>query len=90
MANVVFVTWAGGGNLPPAFGIAADLAVRGDFVQFLGDAGQRHPHLRLGSTRRRRDSPACGGVARVLTASMAAGHRSLSFAKLVGCPDAGG
>ena len=30
MPNIVFVTWDGGGNLPPAIGIAAELQRRGD------------------------------------------------------------
>jgi UDP:flavonoid glycosyltransferase YjiC (YdhE family) len=41
MASVLFVTWDGGGNLPPALGIAAELTRRGDSVRFLGHEGQR-------------------------------------------------
>jgi hypothetical protein len=29
MASILFVTWDGGGNLPPALGIAAELRERG-------------------------------------------------------------
>lgn len=46
MARVVFVTWDGGGNLPPALGIARVLAGRGHVVEFLGHASQRE---RIGS-----------------------------------------
>ncbi|MEO6204117.1 MAG: glycosyltransferase, partial [Mycobacteriales bacterium] len=42
MGNVLFVTWDGGGNLPPALGIAQELADRGDQVRFLGHEQQRH------------------------------------------------
>lgn len=41
MGNVLFVTWDGGGNLPPALGIAHELAGRGDHVRFLGHEQQR-------------------------------------------------
>ena len=41
MSNVLFVTWDGGGNLPPALGIAAALAGRGHAVRFLGHERQR-------------------------------------------------
>jgi UDP:flavonoid glycosyltransferase YjiC (YdhE family) len=40
MAHVLFVTWDGGGNLPPALGIAAELQRRGDSVRFIGHAQQ--------------------------------------------------
>ena len=40
MANVLFVTWDGGGNVPPALGIAAELAARGHGTHFLGHASQ--------------------------------------------------
>jgi UDP:flavonoid glycosyltransferase YjiC (YdhE family) len=36
MRNVLFVTWDGGGNVPPALGIAAELQRRGDRVRVLG------------------------------------------------------
>lgn len=42
MANILFVTWDGGGNLPPALGIATELQRRGDTVRFLGHAQQRN------------------------------------------------
>jgi UDP:flavonoid glycosyltransferase YjiC (YdhE family) len=41
MADVLFVTWDGGGNVPPALGLAAELAARGHAVRFLGHAQQR-------------------------------------------------
>ncbi len=41
MANILFVTWDGGGNLPPALGIAAELRDRGEQVRFLGHQQQR-------------------------------------------------
>lgn len=41
MANVLFVTWDGGGNLPPALGIGAELRRRGHSVRFLGHPQQR-------------------------------------------------
>ena len=41
MSEVLFVTWDGGGNVPPALGIATELAARGHSVRFLGHAGQR-------------------------------------------------
>ncbi|MFF3561588.1 glycosyltransferase [Streptomyces sp. NPDC002574] len=41
MARILFVTWEGGGNVPPALGMAAELARRGDTVRFLGHPQQR-------------------------------------------------
>jgi UDP:flavonoid glycosyltransferase YjiC (YdhE family) len=41
MAGILFVTWDGGGNLPPALGIAAELRDRGEQVRFLGHEQQR-------------------------------------------------
>jgi UDP:flavonoid glycosyltransferase YjiC (YdhE family) len=41
MASILFVTWDGGGNLPPALGIAAELQERGNRVRFLGHEGNR-------------------------------------------------
>ena len=41
MAEIVFVTWDGGGNLPPAVGIAGELVRRGHQVWFLGHERQR-------------------------------------------------
>lgn len=43
MAGILFVTWDGGGNVPPALGIAAELRRRGEEVRFLG-----HPQQRAG------------------------------------------
>jgi UDP:flavonoid glycosyltransferase YjiC (YdhE family) len=48
MANILFVTWDGGGNLPPALGIAAELHERGDTVRFLGHEQQRDTIERAG------------------------------------------
>jgi UDP:flavonoid glycosyltransferase YjiC (YdhE family) len=42
MAEILFVTWDGGGNVPPAVGIAAELQRRGHHVRFLGHETQRH------------------------------------------------
>lgn len=41
MAEILFVTWDGGGNVPPALSIAAELAARGHGVRFIGHRGQR-------------------------------------------------
>ena len=38
MADILFVTWDGGGNVPPALGIARELQRRGHAVRFLGHA----------------------------------------------------
>ncbi|MDQ6774122.1 MAG: hypothetical protein M3024_14260 [Candidatus Dormibacteraeota bacterium] len=40
MSKILFVTWNGGGNVPPALGIATALARRGHRVGFLGHAQQ--------------------------------------------------
>jgi UDP:flavonoid glycosyltransferase YjiC (YdhE family) len=36
MSNVLFITWDGGGNVPPALGIAAELQQRGHRVRVMG------------------------------------------------------
>lgn len=41
MSEILFVTWDGGGNVPPATGIAAELGTRGHTVRFLGHEGNR-------------------------------------------------
>jgi MGT family glycosyltransferase len=41
MARFTFVTWDGGGNLPPAVGVAQELMARGHEVRFLGYLCQR-------------------------------------------------
>ncbi len=41
MSRFTFVTWDGGGNLPPAVGIAQELMARGHEVRFLGYLSQR-------------------------------------------------
>jgi UDP:flavonoid glycosyltransferase YjiC (YdhE family) len=41
MSEILVVTWDGGGNVPPALGIAAELAARGHGVRLVGHARQR-------------------------------------------------
>lgn len=41
MVNALFVTWDGGGNLPPALDIAREVVRRGGTVRFLGHETQR-------------------------------------------------
>ena len=41
MARIAFLTWAGGGNVPPAIGIAQALVARGHQVSFWGYEAQR-------------------------------------------------
>lgn len=41
MANILFVTWDGGGNVPPALGIASELQTRGHSIRFMGHASQQ-------------------------------------------------
>lgn len=41
MAEVLVVTWDGGGNVPPAVGIATELRRRGHAVRFVGHARQQ-------------------------------------------------
>ena len=43
MAEILFVTWDGGGNVPPATAIAAELRRRGHRVRFVGHTSQRAP-----------------------------------------------
>jgi UDP:flavonoid glycosyltransferase YjiC (YdhE family) len=40
MSDVLFVTWDGGGNVPPALAVARELGARGHTVRFLGHATQ--------------------------------------------------
>ncbi len=40
MADILFVTWDGGGNVPPALAIARELRSRGHGIRFLGHAAQ--------------------------------------------------
>jgi UDP:flavonoid glycosyltransferase YjiC (YdhE family) len=40
MPNILFVTWDGGGNVPPATALAHELVRRGHTVRFLGHASQ--------------------------------------------------
>lgn len=44
MSNLLFITWDGGGNVPPALGIAAELQRRGHRVRVMGHPGQ-HPDV---------------------------------------------
>lgn len=41
MPEILFVTWDGGGNLPPALLLGTELAARGHRVRVLGHAGQQ-------------------------------------------------
>ena len=41
MTRFAFVTWDGGGNVPPAIGIAQELAARGHSIDFIGYEVQR-------------------------------------------------
>jgi UDP:flavonoid glycosyltransferase YjiC (YdhE family) len=41
MAEILFVTWDGGGNVPPALGIATELTARGHAVRVLGHQSQQ-------------------------------------------------
>jgi UDP:flavonoid glycosyltransferase YjiC (YdhE family) len=41
MSEILFVTWDGGGNVPPALAIADELVTRGHRVRFLGHTAQR-------------------------------------------------
>ncbi len=40
MSEILVVTWDGGGNVPPALGIAAELSTRGHHVRFMGHRSQ--------------------------------------------------
>jgi UDP:flavonoid glycosyltransferase YjiC (YdhE family) len=48
MANLLFVTWDGGGNVAPAVEIAGALVRRGDRVRFLGQPSQSEAIRRAG------------------------------------------
>jgi UDP:flavonoid glycosyltransferase YjiC (YdhE family) len=41
MPRILFATWDGGGNLPPALGVARELKARGHEVTFIGHAALR-------------------------------------------------
>lgn len=41
MAEIIIVTWDGGGNVPPALAIAQELAARGHGIRVLGHRSQR-------------------------------------------------
>lgn len=48
MAEILFVTWDGGGNVPPAVGIAEELVARGHQVRFMGHETQTAAFAELG------------------------------------------
>ena len=48
MGEILFVTWDGGGNVPPAVGIATELKRRGHIVRFAGHPGQHESLTRAG------------------------------------------
>ncbi len=48
MSDILFVTWDGGGNVPPAVGIGRELMARGHTVRFLGHPGQAASFARHG------------------------------------------
>ena len=68
MSDILFVTWDGGGNVPPALGIARELRDRGHTVRVLGHAAQAdalaaagvevvHPRHARSFSSRARNSP---------------------------------
>ena len=48
MAEILLVTWDGGGNVPPAVGIAEELVARGHVVRFMGHGRQAPAFARRG------------------------------------------
>ena len=48
MSDILFVTWDGGGNVPPALGIARELRDRGHAVRILGHARQHDSFVAAG------------------------------------------
>jgi len=48
MGEVLFVTWDGGGNVPPAVGVATELRRRGHGVRFLGHRSQADAFAQAG------------------------------------------
>lgn len=50
MSTFLFVTWDGGGNVPPATAVAGELTRRGHAVRFLGHATQEAPLTAQGFT----------------------------------------
>ncbi|WP_353988715.1 glycosyltransferase [Ruicaihuangia caeni] len=48
MGHFLFVTWDGGGNVPPALGIATELAARGHDVRFMGHPSQSERFSKAG------------------------------------------
>ena len=51
MAEIVVVTWDGGGNVPPALAIARELAARGHGIRVLGHRTQRGGRSRRPGSR---------------------------------------
>ncbi len=64
MADIVIVTWDGGGNVPPALAIAEQLAARGHGIRVLGHRSQRDAiqaaGLEVVAVREARDFTAAG------------------------------
>ncbi|MEV6815760.1 nucleotide disphospho-sugar-binding domain-containing protein [Micromonospora sp. NPDC051296] len=84
MTSFLFVTWDGGGNVPPALGIAAELRRRGHTVRVLG-----HPQ--------QRDAVTAGGLpfepyrqARPWSATAPAGNAQWAWKYLRLCTDRAG
>ncbi|MBV9831876.1 MAG: hypothetical protein JOZ82_09785 [Marmoricola sp.] len=48
MSDFLFATWDGGGNVPPAVGLATELRERGHAVRFIGHETQREALTRAG------------------------------------------
>jgi UDP:flavonoid glycosyltransferase YjiC (YdhE family) len=68
MANILWLNWSGGGNLPPSLGVARKLEARGHSVSFAGrpemvprvkTAGFRAIEFKSIAIRKARSSPAC-------------------------------
>lgn len=74
MAEILFVTWDGGGNVPPALGIAAELMARGHVVRCVGHRRQE-PSLaaagvEVAPTRRAREFSALDANSPLALAAM--------------------
>ena len=63
MATVQFVTWDGGGNVPPTLGIARELGDRGHAVRVLGEESQRPVVGSVGLSFSAWSRPLSGGLA---------------------------
>jgi UDP:flavonoid glycosyltransferase YjiC (YdhE family) len=64
MSEILFVTWDGGGNVPPLLGLARELHERGHVVRVVGHAAQadRFAPLRFSAHHPRREFTATGPV----------------------------